>query len=347
MRDFIEYLGYFEEAGWRHPPRRRSRGRCRAADDRARRERAWSFRTFLFCASRRATSLPARASRNSSFPPELMKEEKPQGDFQIQEERRLFYVALTRARQQLTLSTIVNKRKKPSLFLDDFLMNPQIQKLDAVQSAPKVACRRRRKSAGSAPDSSGPAQLFGPAGENARAYSRVALWAKAFHPPRPEPLQLSPSAIGAYERCPMQYMFQQMWSIRGGAERAIDVWERDAHDDQGICGRGAQTAEKFRSTKCSAIYDREWSSAGFSDDYHEAGIPQGGARTARGVLQQLQRGARRRAVPGKTVRVAAGRRRDRDRPHGPGESHRRKRIEIVDYKTGKPRDAKGGREICN
>ncbi len=33
------------------------------------------------------------------FPPELMKEEKPQGDFQIQEERRLFYVALTRARQ--------------------------------------------------------------------------------------------------------------------------------------------------------------------------------------------------------------------------------------------------------
>ena len=50
----------------------------------------------------------------------------------------MFYVALTRAKRQLTLSTIVNKRKKPSPFLDDFLMNPQIQKLDAVQSAPKV-----------------------------------------------------------------------------------------------------------------------------------------------------------------------------------------------------------------
>ncbi|MGC1945756.1 MAG: ATP-dependent helicase, partial [Candidatus Acidiferrales bacterium] len=72
------------------------------------------------------------------FPAELMKEEKPAGDFQIQEERRLFYVALTRARQRLTLSTIVNKWKKPSLFLDDFLMNPQIQKFDAVQSSPKV-----------------------------------------------------------------------------------------------------------------------------------------------------------------------------------------------------------------
>ena len=32
------------------------------------------------------------------FPPELMKEEQPKVDFQMQEERRLFYVALTRAR---------------------------------------------------------------------------------------------------------------------------------------------------------------------------------------------------------------------------------------------------------
>ena len=69
-----------------------------------------------------------------------MKEEQPQGDFQIQEERRLFYVALTRAQQRLTLSTIVNRRKKPSPFLEDFLMNPKIQKLDTAQSAPKVQC---------------------------------------------------------------------------------------------------------------------------------------------------------------------------------------------------------------
>ena len=34
-----------------------------------------------------------------------MKEELPQGDFHIQEERRLFYVALTRAQERLTLTT--------------------------------------------------------------------------------------------------------------------------------------------------------------------------------------------------------------------------------------------------
>src|SRR5271167_845974 len=93
------------------------------------------------------------------FPTDLMKEEKPAGDFQIQEERRLFYVALTRARQRLTLSTIINKYKKPSQFLDDFLMNPQIQKFDAVQSAPKLAMPPAEEVAGPAPDSDGSPQL--------------------------------------------------------------------------------------------------------------------------------------------------------------------------------------------
>ena len=51
------------------------------------------------------------------FPDELMKEARPRGDFHIQEERRLFYVALTRARERLTLTAVVdNKRNKPSSF---------------------------------------------------------------------------------------------------------------------------------------------------------------------------------------------------------------------------------------
>ena len=54
--------------------------------------------------------------------------------------------------------------------------------------------------------------LFPATKETARAYSQIALWAKAFHPPRPEPLQLSASAIDAYERCPAKYMFQYMWN---------------------------------------------------------------------------------------------------------------------------------------
>src|SRR3990170_1409103 len=58
------------------------------------------------------------------FPEALMKEALPPGDFHVQEERRLFYVALTRARRRLTLSTLTGKRKAPSIFLKDILRDP-------------------------------------------------------------------------------------------------------------------------------------------------------------------------------------------------------------------------------
>ena len=204
-----------------------------------------------------------------------MKEEKPEGDFQIQEERRLFYVALTRARQQLTLSTLVNKRKKPSPFLENFLANPKIKKFDTKQLAPKVQVPALVEITGPEPDSVEPTQLFPPGSEPTRAYSRVALWAKAFHPPRPEPLQLSASAIDAYDRCPMRYMFQYVWSVRGGPHAHGHVRQRDAHDDQGIRRRSEQAQEEFRSARLQAIYDREWSAAGYIRRLPRRGIPQG------------------------------------------------------------------------
>src|SRR5262249_13952436 len=135
------------------------------------------------------------------FPVDLMKEEMPEGDFQIQEERRLFYVAMTRAKQRLTLSTILNKYKKPSPVLEDFLAEPQIQKYDTMQSSPKVVLPAAEEVAAPAPEPEGSLPLFRNLGAgDTRAYSRVALWAKSYFPPLQEPLQLSASAIERYEK---------------------------------------------------------------------------------------------------------------------------------------------------
>jgi DNA helicase II / ATP-dependent DNA helicase PcrA len=286
---------------------------------------------------------PGQRRPTFEFPAELMKEEKPEGDFHIQEERRLFYVALTRARQHLTLSTVVNKRKRPSPFLEDFLREPKIQKFDAVQTSPKITVPSSEQAAGPEAEAADSPSLFGPSAAGARAYSRVALWAKAYHPPRPEPLQLSASAIESYSRCPMQYMFQHHWSIRGGPHAALTFGSVMHTTIKEFVGE-VQKGHKAKLEEVLAAYDREWSSAGFGDAYQENEYRQAGREQLeafhRSYLEapnDVQFQEKAFELPLEHDVVVTGR---MDQVNRIG----RNEIEIVDYKTGKPRDAKGAAE---
>jgi DNA helicase II / ATP-dependent DNA helicase PcrA len=342
LRDFIEYLGYFDELD----------GDVQIEEELS--EDAVQLMTVhaakglefphVFILRLSKSDFPSGARRPEfEFPPELMKEEQPKADFHIQEERRLFYVALTRAQKRLTLSTIVNRRKRPSPFLDDFLMNAKIQKTDVAQSAPKVEVPPSEEIAGPAPGAPDPTQLFPASPENARAYSRVALWAKAFHPPRPEPLQLSASAIDAYDRCPMKYMFQYVWNIRGGPHAQMTFGNVMHATIREFVGETRKRG-RVSSEEVIAIYEREWSSAGFPDEYQEGEYRKAG----REQLEAFHRSFT--AAPPDVLHqekgfelalehnvVVTGR---MDQVNRLGE----REIEIVDYKTGRPRDAKKAAE---
>lgn len=67
---------------------------------------------------------PSRSHKDPiEIPTELIKDILPEGDFHLEEERRLFYVAITRAKTQLYLSWAPDyggtRAKKPSLFLSE------------------------------------------------------------------------------------------------------------------------------------------------------------------------------------------------------------------------------------
>lgn len=342
LRDFIEYLGFFHElAGDIHLE-------VELSDDAVQLMTVHGAKGLefphVFILRLGRGDFPSRPRPPVfEFPAELMKEEKPESDFQVQEERRLFYVALTRARQHLTLSTVVNKRSKPSPFLDDFLMNPKIQRFDTSQIAPKVEVPPSEETTGATADSVDPRQLFGPGGEDARAYSRVALWAKAFHPPRPEPLQLSASAIDSYTRCPMKYVFQHLWNIRGGPHAQTtfgNVMHTTIKELVGEIHKG----HKMPFEEVLAIYEREWSSAGFPDRYQEEEYRKAG----RGQLESFYRSYAAKPadvlhqekgfeLPLEHDVVITGR---MDQVNRLG----KREVEIVDYKTGRPRDAKKAAE---
>src|SRR5207253_7968883 len=86
------------------------------------------------------------------FPARLMKEGEPAEHFHIQEERRLFYVALTRAQERLTLTTVTEARGKVPVFVEDILLDPAVRRRD-VRLMTKLPPVRQRAAAraGSAP----------------------------------------------------------------------------------------------------------------------------------------------------------------------------------------------------
>src|ERR1700693_6177392 len=103
-----------------------------------------------------------------------MKEELPEGDFHIQEERRLFYVALTRAEERLTITTLTEKKGKVPVFLEDILMEPAIKRRDVLQLAPKV---KRDDPTPPSPAGLPANELFPISDGPPSIFSRMARWA--------------------------------------------------------------------------------------------------------------------------------------------------------------------------
>ncbi len=274
---------------------------------------------------------PARERpRVLEFPAALMKEQLPVGDFHIQEERRLFYVALTRARDLLTLTTVLHKRSKPSPFLDDLLMDPALQRRDLQQLAPA-------RTAPPAPvESPGEGNLFREECAKARVYSRIAEWAESYRPPLSEPLQLSASAIETFNICPQKYLFAQSWKIRTGPRAAMSFGNVMHTTIKELVGH-LRKGRKPSFDEVADVYNREWSSAGYEDSYQEEeykkdGLEQLRAFHASAIENPPDVIAQERPfdLPLENNVVLSGRIDQVNRIGG-------RSVEIVDYKTGKPK----------
>ena len=332
LREFVEYLNYFEELeGDIQIEEETSDDAVQLMTVHAAKGLEFPH-VFILRLSKR--DFPSGARRPQfEFPAALMKEEQPKGDFQKQEERRLFYVALTRAQKRLTLSTIVGARKRPSPFLEDILGNPKIQRADIVQLAPNVV-EPSEETTPSKPRAAAQAELFPAAEEGSRAYSRVASWAQEYHPPRPEPLPLSASAIETYERCPMKYLFQYGWRLRSGPSASM-TFGNVMHTTIREFVAESRKRTLLPLEELLAIYEREWKSAGFPDQYQEEEYRKAGreqleafyrsfTRTTPDVLYQ-EKPFELRLEPDLVV---SGRIDQVNRLEG-------RTVEIVDYKTGK------------
>src|SRR6202171_2848658 len=190
--EFIEYLDYFEQAG----------GAICLEDDTSgdavrlmtvHRAKGLEFsHVFIMRVNKTKFPQPERP-RVFELPAALMKEGAPEEQFHNQEERRLFYVALTRAEDRLTITALTEKKGRVPPFVGDILMDPRISRRDVLQLSPKSA---PHASNGTQPTpAAATGSLFAPAVERPKISSRIAEWAETFLPAPPEPLELNPSAV--------------------------------------------------------------------------------------------------------------------------------------------------------
>jgi len=276
------------------------------------------------------------------FPAELMKEARPEGDFHIQEERRLFYVALTRARRRLALTAVVGGKTKPSAFLEDFLSNPRIRAKDVAESAPKIELPPEHLDVGGQPAQPASPALIDAARQDSRAWSRIALWATSYRPPPVEPLVLSASAIDTYLTCPLKYLFERGWGLHGKPAAAMTFGSLMHTTIQQFVS-GLRKGLPMPAEELETIYRREWPAGAFRDDYQEEEYRKAGEEQLRAFHEQyLALGPdvlsqeKVFELPLSPDLVITGRIDQINRlAEGPGGKGKGKKpVEVVDYKTG-------------
>jgi DNA helicase-2/ATP-dependent DNA helicase PcrA len=262
-----------------------------------------------------------------------MKEELPEGDFHIQEERRLFYVAVTRAEERLTITTVTEKKSKVPVFIEDIVMDPEIKRRDVLQTAPK---KRPVNVKATAEPASMELELFPAKEEPPKIFTRIAKWAEEYHPALGEPLRLSATAVENYRKCPQQYAFSYLWSLKEGP-RAMLSFGSVIHTTIKRFMDRLKKGVKLPFEEVQRIYETEWSSAGYEDEYQEQEYKKDGLEQLKvfhmamherssAILEQ----EKPFELPLANDVILTGR---MDQVNSLGKND----VEIVDYKTGKPK----------
>ncbi len=205
-----------------------------------------------------------------AMPPELVGEAADaDDDVQLREERRLFYVALTRARDELVLSYATDYggvgSRRPSPFV--------LEAMDLPPSVPDPVVR--------------PATAL----ERIDAAGVPAPVARPLERRDGEPLTLSFSAIDDYLSCPLKFKLGHVVRVPVAPHHAM-VYGAAVHRAVQEFHRRHARGEVMTEEQLDAAFDAAWSNEGFlSRDHEEARLAAGRETLHRFRSAQLQPGA--------------------------------------------------------
>lgn len=330
LAEFLEYFGYFEEAGGKVTmPEEASNVQLMTVHA----AKGLEFdHVFLFHLVRGA--FPTRNRRPLiSLPTELWKRPLLQGDFHLKEERRLFYVGLTRAKRTLTLCTISNDRQKPSPFVEELLKN----------NCPQLQWAMPAATPGGPPASPfQPGLPFAP-----RPFSRIPEWAAAPTAPDAENLSLSASGLETYLQCPLKYYYSHVWQVPVAPSAALRFGAIMHGAVKQLVDALARRPETVNAETIEAILREYWSPTGLWDPVQERKYREMGLQQLQGLWRTLSAARFDLLAQEKTFHLLWG----GTRMVGRIDQINRiaeKDVELIEYKTGRPqtqREADRSRQL--
>ena len=180
------------------------------------------------------------------LPVELIKDVLPSGDFHIQEERRLFYVGMTRARRELYLTSARDyggaRERKVSRFVVEALDLPK----DAARPFKATAIEEIHRNA---PPAVGAGELLAPMAPD-------------------EELRISHKQVDDYQTCPFKYRYVHVLRVPILRHHAV-VYGATIHKvvEDYLLRRAAGNYTSLEDLL--AVYEREWVNQGFLTWEHE------------------------------------------------------------------------------
>jgi DNA helicase-2/ATP-dependent DNA helicase PcrA len=212
---------------------------------------------------------PARSRPDTlALPLELVKETLPEGDFQLQEERRLFYVAMTRARDELVLSHAADYGGARARRISPFVL--EALDLPVAAGTPGSGAR--------------PSTPL----ERLASFEPTSPTVGAERDPSDEPLMLSFYAIDDYLTCPLKYKYAHVLRVPLAPHHAI-IYGAALHKAVQEFHRRHARGDVMSEADLFAAFERAWSNEGFmSRDHEEARLESGRKALRRFREEQLR-----------------------------------------------------------
>jgi DNA helicase-2/ATP-dependent DNA helicase PcrA len=189
------------------------------------------------------------------LPPELIKDITVGKDFHKKEERRLFYVGMTRAKDELYLTSASDyggeRKKKISEFVSEAL---NLTKDHIILKASPLEIINR--------------------------YGKVERDRKELPIPEDEIITLSYYQIDDYLTCPLKYKFIHIWKMPIFKHFSI-IYGKSLHDAIQEYNRSRMKGENMSEEELISIFEKIWVSEGFLSREHEEERFEAGKRALR------------------------------------------------------------------